>query len=311
MSASSPKIWTITSNPALDDCRLAAGVRFVILGGGGINAARSIGPGSIATGFAGRPDLPWYNELAIYGVEPRFVPLDDPTRIQIFDPQNGEKARRQVIRNGFTASHSDLDRLIAVLTDPITGVQVGDPVIISGSLPRDLDATAYAELSAAIMACGGRVILDGPVRLEDVWILKQNWREFNGFAPGASPDDDDLFDHCRALRPAGITIVSLGPFGTFVAYRTGNRYRGLHLHGDLPGYVPVADRLGAGDVLTGQFAWEIAKSDDVESASTWAISAATSSIANPYPGVFDPILAGEIRPQVRVSFDRTDKLVCA
>jgi 1-phosphofructokinase len=309
VTTSAPRIWAVTLNPAIDDCRLErSGI--VSLGGGGINAARSIGGRTVATGFAGASDLPLFGELGIHGVDTRFVPVAGSTRLLVFDPGKGGKAQRTLGRPGFEVTRGDLERLIAVLTDPATGVKRQDVVILSGSVPKPLNGDTYAILAKSISDSGARIVLDGPAEevrraVPTAWILKQNRREFERLTGRADQSDDDLFDLCRSVFPRGITLVTLGSAGTFVGYRKGELYRGFHLHCDLPWGLPTVSSLGTGDVITGQFAWEISLSGDVISAATWAVAAATASLANPFPGVFDPILAGEVRSNIRYSYERS------
>jgi fructose-1-phosphate kinase PfkB-like protein len=318
MTVLTPRIWEITPNPAIDYCRLAGLSAVISLGGGGNNGARSIGCGTIATGFAGTgtPDGELFNMLKIHGVTTRFVLVDSPTRIMIFDPGNGGKAQRQLIRPGFEVTRSDLNRLLEVLCDPVGGVLEDEPVIFSGSVPEPLNGGTYAFMAEQLLLRKPRFVLDGPAdairnAIKYAWVVKQNLREFRRLVGAdVNGDPDTLFEICRTLFPKVIMIVTLGPDGTFFGFPEDGRYHGLHLLCDLPETLPLVNRLGSGDVATAQFAWELALSNDVRSAASWAAGAATASLANPYPGVFDPILAGELRP-FHYSYNRSELLARA
>ncbi|WP_129115831.1 1-phosphofructokinase [Halegenticoccus tardaugens] len=247
-------ILTVTPNPALDhtltlDEPLRSGVvhrtdaaRFDA-GGKGINVSqylRALGESTLATGFLGDPfGSVLRAQLGEEGVDADFVDIDDTTRLNttVLTPDGEYKLNHGGPRVGENAVDSLLETIAR--HDPET-------VLVAGSLPRGIDATAIDRISAAgswevAVDVGGDLLrsLSGRYAL-----CKPNREEL----AAATDEPVDTVEGCtaaaEALRARGFdrVVASLGADGAVMATEAGALYAPA-LETD------VVDTVGAGDAL--------------------------------------------------------------
>lgn len=323
-------IVTVTLNPAVDVTyvvdRLAPGavhrVRRVVEhpGGKGINVARVLHQMRrpvVATGLLGGATGDQIEAaLGGLGLPARFARLaQGSTRrcVTVVDTMPDETAD-QIVDNIVDNPAGDADTIVnnraTVLNEPGPPVphagwtdiqwQVGDAasgasvVVMSGSLPRGVPPTAYADLATRVGPHRCLVDTSGPGLLgaasAGVAVLKPNAEELREATGHAEP-----VDGARALLAAGAgaVVVTLGRAGMIAV--TGDTVWRAHQPERL-----VGNRTGAGDAAAAALAAGldagVAWPDMLSEAVAW--SAAAVPVA--YAGEVDIPTLERLRPQVRV-----------
>ncbi|MFB6074740.1 MAG: 1-phosphofructokinase [Haloarculaceae archaeon] len=244
-------ILTVTYNPAVDqtmqfdepmrpnDVMRATGNRFDA-GGTGINVSqdlRALGIGTAATGLIGGFSGTFIDErLADDGVPRDFVEVDAPTRVNTTVHAAGEEYK-------FNQSGPQVDP--GVVDRVIERIEAHDPdrVLVGGSLPPGLDATAVDRIADGDWPVG----VDVPV-LQDLTgsyeLCKPNRTELAAATGRDVSTLEGAVAAAREVREQGYdrVIASLDDEGAILA--TGD---GVWLADALD--VEAVDTVGAGDAL--------------------------------------------------------------
>ena len=207
------------------------------------------------------------------GLACRFVFVSGETRtnLKIVDPAG--KTHTDINEPGQPVSQEILDTLLKTLLD---GLEEGDIVVLSGSLPREAAPDTYGIWTRACGEKGAKVFLDAdgaPFRygLEaKPWLVKPNERELANLLGEFPRDEADMVAACRKLQEQGVSrvVLSLGAEGALFFFEDAvYRAKGLS--------VPVGSTVGAGDSMVAALA--VACQRDLSHEETVALAMATSA----------------------------------
>lgn len=258
---------TVTLNPAIDQTLTiadfhAGAVHRVqeetsVAGGKGVNVAAALadyGFRIAATGFLGQRNQDLFRQL--FGrkyIADQFLRLDGATRtgIKITDPTN--QTTTDINFPGLTPTPEDMADLKSRL-DTLEATWV----VLAGSLPPNVSAECYAELTAQLRAAGHRVALDSsgealraaieaPVHALP-HLIKPNICELETLLGVELPNQADIVSAARSLVARGIetVIVSMGADGAYFVTAQDTVFST-----SFP--VAVRSTVGAGDAMVAGF----------------------------------------------------------
>ncbi len=260
-------IYTVTLNPALDKTVeipsfAADSVNRITTmrtdpGGKGINVSKVIsklGGQSIATGIlGGDTGLAIQSALKTMGLKTsfRFTEGETRTNLKVIDPVN--HTNTDINEPGVTVSEEILNGLLAQLT---AGLEKGDIVVLSGSLPKGSPKDTYYTWTGACKKAGAKVILDADGELLEAglkaspYLIKPNNHELSQLLGETLATPEELNKAARRLMEEhGIAkvVVSMGGKGALYVTQDETIYaEGLK--------VPVGSTVGAGDSVVAALA---------------------------------------------------------
>ena len=260
-------IYTVTLNPALDKTVeipsfAADSVNRITTmrtdpGGKGINVSTVIsklGGQSIATGIlGGDTGLAIQSALKTMGLKTsfRFTEGETRTNLKVIDPVN--HTNTDINEPGVTVSEEILNGLLAQLT---AGLEKGDIVVLSGSLPKGSPRDTYYTWTGACKKAGAKVILDADGELLEAglkaspYLIKPNNHELSQLLGETLATPEELNKAARRLMEEhGIAkvVVSMGGKGALYVTQDETIYaEGLK--------VPVGSTVGAGDSVVAALA---------------------------------------------------------
>ena len=270
-------IYTITLNPALDKTCVVDVLAIneisrvqqttVEAGGKGFNVSRALLRADVpskAIGFVGgSTGEELLSGLQNDGLDVISVPIEGETRVnQVFmtTPSHSIKINAQ----GPTIQPEEYKQLVKLVAEKTLPQDIW---VLSGSLPRNVPASAYAELTKTIHRAGGKVFLDSSgssfqegLNAKPYWI-KPNLAEAR-VVFSASLREKDLLDEFRAMGISG-TILTLGS-------------RGLMFYGPnelIRVEVPKIENenvVGAGDATVAGFVYGIVNDLPLVECAKWA-----------------------------------------
>lgn len=281
-------VYTVTLNPALDcffspeafvpgaenrygQCRF-------IPGGKGINVSlllNSLGMDTkalgVAGGFTGRELA---SRLEAQGIPTEFVFLEaglTRINIKITPPGQPETALNG---GGPEIPLEAVDRL----GGKFAALGAGDFLVLAGSVPGSLPAGIYARL-AAMAPEGVRAVIDasGPALAASAaarpFLMKPNREELSEAFGGTARTLDEVEQYARKLQALGArnVAVTLGGEGALLVDEAG----GARFRPALPGALRSA--VGAGDSFVAGFLYGWARSQDLDCALDWAVSAGAAT----------------------------------
>ena len=283
-------ILTVTLNAAIDkryvveDFKIGEVNRVkecaYVPGGKGLNVSKPAsiaGAKVVATGFVGGHAGSYIeDELKPFGIESAFYHLKEESRscINIWDSVH--KIQTEFLEPGFEVSPKDFEGFIEKFKGLVNDADI---VVMSGSVPRGLNETAYQRLIKIVKEADKKVILDTSGKLLEAGIeakptmIKPNIDEIRMLTGKQCDNIDEIIEAAKQIHATGVEIVavSLGGEGSVVVCEEGI-YRA---------YVPKIDAVntvGCGDSMIAGFALGISKNlsmtDTLQTAS--AISAAAA-----------------------------------
>lgn len=252
-------IYTLTLNPALDrtvyveELRERESIKVIreerYAGGKGIDVSRVIkqlGGESIALGFlGGYVGKEMEGHLLNEGVSCNFVWIDDETRtnVIIHCARSGEE-----IRLNFPGPRVSPNKLSELVEHCRHLAPKPDFVVISGSVPSDINPVIYENLVLVFERQGARVILDTygePLKkglLATPFMIKPNRKELSTLIGKELNSIDDVASSAKSLlEDVHIVAVSLGELGILGAIRD----VGIYIAS--PPNVKAVNTVGAGD----------------------------------------------------------------
>ncbi|MCD8008605.1 MAG: 1-phosphofructokinase [Clostridiales bacterium] len=257
-------IYTVTFNPAIDyvvqledalrpgSLNRSASEEYQF-GGKGINVSnmlKTLGYDTVALGFvAGFLGNGLEQGLRDMGLTTRFIHVaQGMTRINA-----KVKAEEETEINGIgpVITAEDMAQLYTQLDE----IQPGDTLVLSGSIPRSLPNSTYAEILAHMEGCGVQIVVDAAQELlvsalrYHPFLIKPNHHEL-GELFGRELHSDEELDACAtALQKLGArnVLVSLAEDGALLLDETGGCHRVR-----CPGGT-VRNSVGAGDSMVAGF----------------------------------------------------------
>lgn len=286
-------IVTLTLNPAIDEASEAEVVHSTRKirtsnhrydpGGGGINVARVLTE-------LGRPALPIFFSGGVTGpvlekllsercLETRPIPIAGDTRMShaVYERSTGHEYR--FVPEGSEVTPGEWSACLATLE-----AMEFDWLVASGSLPRGLPETSYAEIARLAARKGARFVLDtsGPALVAAVAeggiaLLKPSLGEFQMLVGHGVEESHGLEAAALDLVRSGrveILTVTLGHRGALLATREG----AMRLR---PPDVPAKSATGAGDSFVGGMVFGLAEGRSPGEAFTLATAAGSAAVLTP------------------------------
>lgn len=265
------RMITVTLNPAVDKTvrvgKLHIGglnrIREALedAGGKGINVSRAVcafGGETLAMGFlGGRQGALIRETLEKSGIPSCFTPIGGETRtnLKVVDDDGNVT---EINEPGPEVAKKELD---ALYRDIEAKIRENDLLVLSGSAPKGVPETIYAELiclahrhgAQALLDADGALFREGLLAKPD--IVKPNLDELSAYCseqkiamPGAD-DRERAVSGARALAARGIAeiLVSLGAQGAVLFAEKGSWYAPA-----VP--VTVCSTVGAGDTMAAAYA---------------------------------------------------------
>lgn len=252
------------------------------VGGKGINVARWIarrGAPAACGGLLGENNaVPFERAFTEYGIVDRFVRVPGSTRRNemIVTPTGSFKINRKAFPNlsprNFTFQLADL------------GVQTGEVVVLSGSLPKCCGTDFYARITRELRASGATVVLDasGAPLCEAVLnvdaatcphVIKPNAEECEPLV-GFTPKTPEEFKKVTALLNEKVPYVIISDGGK------GCWFNGVFVPAP---EISVLDTTAAGDTLLAEWCYQTyhVAGEPTLDAAKWAVAAGSAACTMP------------------------------
>ncbi|HSI97502.1 MAG TPA: 1-phosphofructokinase family hexose kinase [Gaiellaceae bacterium] len=309
-------IVTVTVNAALDRTltvpvfqigfRHRSSEVLTLAGGKGINVARALKRLEVpvvATGLAGgRTGTRIVEELTSEAILNDFVRIaaESRTSTAVVDPTSGTYT--EINEWGPEVTLAELETLIEKLHYLARGA---DFVVFSGSLPRKVPTSFYADAIRDLARRDVRVVVDSegePMQLAvqaGPFLVSPNQREAEQLVGQELEDDDDFLMALDAVADMGARNVLItlenGCFGRLRFGRKTSRLRAFAPH------VEPVSAVGAGDALLAQFLAAVVDDRPADEAVRLAVAAGAASVREVGAGRFDPVLAATLAEGVELS----------
>lgn len=284
------QIATLTLNPAVDKSSTLAQVvperklrckepRFDP-GGGGLNVARAVKE------LGGEAAAWWICGGAIGEMLEQLLDAQEldhyPVRVQAMTRENlivFEESSKQQFRFGFPGATLTQDEIDSCLELLRSKNPPPDYLVLSGSLPPDVDENLYARIAES-MPSSCRVILDTsgrPLRLgveSQVYLIKPNIDELEQLAECNVEDDAQIRSVAQSLIHRGkvqVVVTSLGSGGATVT--TADQ----HEHIRAP-TVKIRSKVGAGDSMVGGIVFALSQGKSVAEAVRYGVAAGAAAV---------------------------------
>jgi len=309
-------IVTVTLNAAIDrtltvpnfllDQRHRASAGLTLAGGKGINVARALkrlGVPVVATGLAGgRTGTRVVEELTAEAILNDFVRIEDDSRTStaVVDPTGNTYT--EINEWGPEVTPDELDMLIEKLRYLSIGA---DFVVLSGSLPRAVDADFYGDLIRELNRRQVQTVLDAegePLRLgleAEPFLVSPNQREAEALVGQEFYEHQDFvyaLEHIAELGARNVLITNES--GCFARLREGRKTRRFRV---LAPQVEPVSAVGSGDVLLAGYVAAVLDKRSTEDALRSAVAAGAASTLELGAGRVDPRVASQLTQDVQLT----------
>lgn len=290
------RLLTICLNPAIDVSAKVDSVypiskmrshdQSVEPGGGGINVARvlkSLGSSPELVYLSGGAVGTLLDDLLVdYKLDTRCFKIDGSTRVSFNVNELSSHHDYRFVPDGPAVNAHSFQQLMGYLANSILDPQ--DIVVASGSLPRSVPDTAYAEMADIIAQHKARFILDSAgVGLSTtiasqfpIFLIKPSLNELQQLA-GCKLGERAARDFTLSLiKDSNIdhVAVSMGSHGAFLA----SEQRVTRL----PAYlVETHSAVGAGDSFLGGLVHYLASGFSIDSAFRFGMAAGAAAVMTP------------------------------
>jgi 6-phosphofructokinase 2 len=293
-------VLTITLNPTVDKSSTVEGIKpekklrcappNYEPGGGGINVSRGLvrlGVPSVALFTSGGRTgelLEKLLEKENVNVLPVKVQGETRENFIVVDSSSNEQYRFGM--PGVALYESE----IASITEKINSISpFPEYVVISGSLPPEMDAGVLQKLVHEIKRQGAKVIADTSgealtkILDEGVFLLKPNIGELSRLAGKPHLDNETADDAAKQLINQGkaeVVIVSMGPQGAYLVTKD------LNIHIPAPS-VKKLSTVGAGDSMVAGMVSVLAKGGNAIEMARMGVACGSAATMNPGTGLFN------------------------
>ncbi len=281
-------IYTVTFNPSLDYYvqvpNIKSGVvnrtasERLAVGGKGINvslALKELGEETMALGFvAGFTGKYIRNKVTELGLNYDFIEVGGQSRINVKIKSNTET---DINGTGADVTQADVNKLVRKLKNLL---KEGDWLIVCGSVPSTLGASAYADMFKKLKSVQGvNIVVDatGKLLTETLkyrpFLIKPNVYEMcEIFGLNTIPDIEEIFARARSLQDMGArnVIVSMGSAGAAMVTETKKSMFVRAARGQL------VNSVGAGDSMIAGFIHDYIKNNHYFSALNFATAAGSA-----------------------------------
>ncbi len=289
-------IYTLTVNPSLDyiveveDFRSGQLNRTVAetvrAGGKGLNVSivlKNLGVESCALGFsAGFTGEQIVNELNTRSIQNDFVKLHagfSRINTKITSVGSGKiVSETEINARGPVIALEERDELFSRLSM----LKNGDTLVLSGSIPRSLPSSLYADVMDAVEAKGVRCVVDatGPLLAISLphhpFLVKPNADELGEVFEVKVNSCEDAARYAFAMRDMGAqnVLVSLAGDGAVLAASDGKVYSGKAIP------VELVHSVGAGDSMVAGFLAGLEEKMKWKDALRYGICAGTATVGS-------------------------------
>ncbi len=266
-------IYTITANPSIDYVlqlnaltpgevnRTTSDVK--LPGGKGINVSRILNElqlDSTALGFVGGATGSMFeNLLKQHQLKTSFTQVANDTRINV--KINATEQNEETEINGTGPEISDSEKQSFI--DQLKTVGNGDVIIMSGSLPKKVEATFYLDIAKMIQAQGADFVIDttGQALLDTLplhpLVVKPNNHELADLFNTTFKSEQDIVDNARKLLAQGAKHVLVSMAGDGALLVTSD-----HVYKANAPKGTVVNSVGAGDSMIAGFVGTFMKTKD-------------------------------------------------
>ena len=292
-------IYTVTFNPAIDyvvhlngSLKLGDINRNVQeeyqYGGKGINVSnvlRTLGFDNVALGFvAGFTGQGLEEGLGRMGLQTRFIHVEQGmTRVNV-----KVKAAEETEINGIgpVITDADMEKLYAQLD----GIERGDTLVLSGSIPNCLPSDTYERIMARLDGRGIRIAVDATrdllvkVLKYHPFLIKPNNHELGEIFGKVLKTDEEIIDCARELQELGgrNILVSMAGDGALLLDENGVPHRIGCPKGQVVNSVGAGDSMVAGFLAgileTGDYGYALKLGTATGSATAFSLGLAEKSL---------------------------------
>ena len=260
-------IYTITFNPALDYITQVENFKIgeinrtktetILPGGKGLNVSivlKNLGIENTALGFvAGFTGEELIRKMESQGVKTDFVKVEKGiTRINIKISSMSENTVEETALNGMGPQITKGD--IDVLFEKIQKMSTKDMVILSGSIPKNMNNDIYEKICKKLNKKGITFIVDSTQELlmnvlkYNPFLIKPNKEELEETLNCKISTKEDIIDAAKKLKDMGAqnVLVSLGDDGALLLTKEDETYYSKVPKGQLVNTVGSGDSMVAG-----------------------------------------------------------------
>ena len=285
-------IYTITFNPALDYITQVENFKTgeinrtktetILPGGKGLNVSivlKNLGIENTALGFvAGFTGEELIRKLETQGVKTDFVKVKDGiTRINVKISSVNDNSVEETALNGMGPQITKEN--IEELMNKIQNMTVDDFVILSGSIPKNIDNNIYEKICKILNEKGITFIVDSTQELlinvlkYKPFLIKPNKEELKETVKRNIHTKEDIINSAKTLQEMGAqnVLVSLGNDGAILLTQEEKTY-----YSEAP-IGQVVNTVGSGDSMVAGFLAGYYKTKDYEYALKMGVSAGSAS----------------------------------
>ncbi len=285
-------IYTITFNPALDYITQVENFKIgeinrtktetILPGGKGLNVSivlKNLGIENTALGFvAGFTGEELIHKMESQGVKTDFVKVEKGiTRINIKISSMSENTVEETALNGMGPQITKGD--IDVLFEKIQKMSTKDVVILSGSIPKNIDTDIYEKLCKELKEKGITFIVDSTQELlmnvlkYNPFLIKPNKEELEETLNCKISTKEDIVNAAKELKKMGAqnVLVSLGNDGALLLTKEDETYYSKAPKGQ------VVNTVGSGDSMVAGFLAGYYQTQDYEYALKVGVAAGSAS----------------------------------
>jgi 1-phosphofructokinase/tagatose 6-phosphate kinase len=277
-----------------------------LAGGKGINVARALkrlDVPVVATGLAGgRTGTRIVEELTSEAILNDFVRIADESRTStaVVDPMSSSFT--EINEWGPEVEQVELETLREKLRYLARGA---DAVVFAGSLPRDVEASFYADAIRELNRASVQTVLDSagePLRLgvdSEPGLVSPNQHEAEGLVGQELNDEADFLMALDAIAEQGArSVVITHATGAYGLTREERRVR--RFHATAPSIEPVS-AVGSGNVLVAAFLAARLQNRHFDEALRLAVGAGAASTLEVGAGRFEPREASRLAQHVQLA----------
>lgn len=285
-------IYTITFNPALDyiaqveDFKIGeinrTKTETILPGGKGLNVSivlKNLGIENTALGFiSGFTGEELKRKMEAQGVKTDFVKVKEGiTRINVKISSMNEKKVEETALNGVGPLITEND--IEVLMEKLQKMSTNDLVILSGSIPKNIDNTIYEKICKNLNEKGITFIVDSTQELlmnvlkYHPFLIKPNKDELEETLNCKISTKEDIIHSAKELKKLGAqnVLVSLGNDGALLLTKEDKTYYSKAPKGQ------VVNTVGAGDSMVAGFLAGYYQTKDYEVALKTGVATGSAS----------------------------------
>lgn len=307
------RIATVTLNPALDLVGRLARIEIgevntvetlgLYPAGKGINVAKvlaDLGTHLTVTGFLGAENQgDFVQSFQQNGLLDDFYRINGKTRINVKITET-EADVTDLNFLGFEICTNDWRKFTA---QSQTWAQKFDLVAVCGSLPRGVNAEAFAEWLASLREQGLKVVLDTSNQALTAgltakpWLVKPNKRELEVLVGSKLENLDQIIAAAQQLRAQGIenVIISMGEKGSIWVNAEGV------LQAQPPRCENVVSTVGAGDSMVAGLIYGLSQGWNKTDTLKFASATSANAVAQSNVGVEDRNLIEALANQVQIN----------